>query len=672
MQMVLNSMQNGAMMSQINQSDGIQSDGSNRIDTNVFEELEQKPARVSHNGKENLSNLDIIKDKGLMLWKSTPTRIGMIAGGVGLAGLIYFAMPGEKQQVYHDIGRDGVAGVDVYVNSDEINADQAAYLSRKQQEQMQAKAEAGQTNAAVLDMPTVIDEQGNVISSVSQSTQDDSYLINDSNALSADLKINGLVVKDNPRFSQLHLLEGVFVKDLNTNQYYKLSTDGKAFIPSDIPGTPRKSETVSEPTMQAQSQYQPNQDSNNFNGNQGDGGFNSNNPEPAQQYSAEEDPDIKRFRTSFHENYDIYQQQSQNANTAMMDYQNQLIQHQQQLVNERQAIAQQSFQNTLSKVNGLGAKNSSYGVKTYSISSQSRQNGTSSNYGISSQSQANQHGYTNQAGYNNGYDVGVNGGSFDSGSNVNADGGFNVGVDSTLKSPMQYNRQATQGIVKGKNPGEFNDGVQVSGNANGTVNQKLGGTAVLPSHIVRAGTNYTVVVTKTTNSDYGTSVEARVMSGPFAGSTVYGSLVQQGRNAGIVFNSLQKQNPKSPIIPLTANAYSLDGKNGVAQVKRHYAQNYTHMALTSVLQGYGEAYANTGKKTTVERGDGTVITTSDGGDVRKEIEGNIAREFAAKLQQDVSHLGNRGPTYIVPAGTVLTMRFLSDWDTTQTSSSISN
>ena len=600
---------------------------------------------VAHHGQKNPDGMTMLSDKAKKIWATPHLRAGILIGAAAMATAVYVMLPDGSDTVQQIEGRDGVTAVEVTTETGEVNQDQAEYLARKQREEMEAKAASGETNAAVLATPTLIGEttEGSISSNTNSASDADAT---SSSSVVTGLRIAGEVVDGNPRFNRIDISEGVFYQDLNTGQYYKLTPDGRALVPSLAPGASPEAASSNTIPEHAMANAQQTQGVNVGGGDGGGTGGTGGPVEPTVPFNAEEDPDASRFRQKFASNYDAFMAQNQSIEQANSQYQQQMLQDQQMLMQQRQSLIQSSLSNAIGRVNSLTSSGSTFAPRAYSISSQGA-NGASgvvggvgaNGSGISSQGQGGVFGTTN---------YGFSAGDDTAGAGISGGSSVTAAADDSVKTP-QWTTNAT---------------------SSATGNQRLGGTAALPSHIVRAGTTYTVVVTKTVNSDYGNVVEARVVGGPFGGSTVYGQLAPQGRNAGIMFSGLQRNNVRSPIIPLNARAVSLDGKNGVAQVENHYLQNYTHMALTSALQGYGDAYANTGATTTVERSDGTVITTSDGENTRREVEANIARELSQRLQQDTAHLGNRPPTYIVPAGTVVQMRFSQDWDTTQVTNSI--
>lgn len=193
---------------------------------------------------------------------------------------------------------------------------------------------------------------------------------------------------------------------------------------------------------------------------------------------------------------------------------------------------------------------------------------------------------------------------------------------------------------------------------------------LLPNNIIRAGTSWPVVVTKSVNTDEGLQIIAQVMDGPFTGSEVYGIVQQTGRDIGVSFTRIVPPNPRKPIIPVNAMALTIGSQKQAVSSdrKNHYLQNYTVMAAESAIEGYGDAYSDQNTSTIIQS-DGTVIT-SKGKTTRKEVQGNILSQFADRLNNDVSKLGNRAPTYYVRQGAVLQMKLLTNLDRNQVASDI--
>lgn len=157
---------------------------------------------------------------------------------------------------------------------------------------------------------------------------------------------------------------------------------------------------------------------------------------------------------------------------------------------------------------------------------------------------------------------------------------------------------------------------------------------LLPKHIIRAGTSYPIVIINNINSDYTTTVKARVVSGSFSTMTVYGQIEPNGRNIGISFTAIEPKNPRQALIPI--NAY--DGTGKIANANHHYLQNYLTMVAQSYITGYGNAYANSGTTTTMNN-QGVVVTQSQRADSR-QIRGEIYASLADRLNQDVGIFAN--------------------------------
>lgn len=191
---------------------------------------------------------------------------------------------------------------------------------------------------------------------------------------------------------------------------------------------------------------------------------------------------------------------------------------------------------------------------------------------------------------------------------------------------------------------------------------------LLPKHIIRAGTSYPIAIINSINSDYTTTVKARVVSGPFSGMSVYGQIEPNGRNIGISFTAIEPKNPRQALIPINAIALTYDGTGKIANANHHYLQNYLTMVAQSYIAGYGNAYANSGTTTTMNN-QGVVVTQSQRADSR-QIRGEIYASLADRLNQDVGVFANRPTTFTIAAGTMLNMTLISNLDTHQSTPSI--
>lgn len=240
------------------------------------------------------------------------------------------------------------------------------------------------------------------------------------------------------------------------------------------------------------------------------------------------------------------------------------------------------------------------------------------------------------------------------------------------QTPKSY-QQKIQEAESSKTQNTQQSNTQPANNTGATTSKRIGDTDFLPRNVIRAGTSYTVVITKEVNTDNGNSVVAYIATGPLSGSLVHGRVIEQGaNNIGVQFTSIQRPNPRLPLLSVNAVAENINGKSGVAtSVNNHTVRNYAHRVVQSALRGYGDAYSNSIARTTVDRTDGSTVTSTDGSKVNsRQIAGEIAREFSTKIQSDFEKLGNKPTTYKIAAGTMLQMRITSDWDTTAVTSTL--
>lgn len=191
----------------------------------------------------------------------------------------------------------------------------------------------------------------------------------------------------------------------------------------------------------------------------------------------------------------------------------------------------------------------------------------------------------------------------------------------------------------------------------------------LSSHIVRVGTTWQVMVENRVNTDNGTTVFARVLSGPYANARLVGQISATGlanRSAGVVFNTLIPARKNKNAIPIQAVGMTIGSLDThiATSVNRHHLQRYGALIVQGVAGGYGEAYSNA-SGTTVERVDsnGNVIITN----VRekpdsKEIRGRVIGELGGQLQSELQGVRARPTTYVIEQGTPLTIMFTQNMD----------
>lgn len=191
----------------------------------------------------------------------------------------------------------------------------------------------------------------------------------------------------------------------------------------------------------------------------------------------------------------------------------------------------------------------------------------------------------------------------------------------------------------------------------------------LASHIVRVGTTWNVVVENEVNTDNGTTVFARVISGPYAGSRLVGTINSAGlanRSAGVIFETLIPERRNKNAIPIKAVGMTLGDLNThvATSVNRHYLQRYSALIAQGITGGYAEAYEdNSGVTSQVVNPDGsiTIISNKSKPDA-EEIRGQVIGQLGTELQGEFGAIRARPTTFTIEQGTPLTIMFVENMD----------
>ena len=189
----------------------------------------------------------------------------------------------------------------------------------------------------------------------------------------------------------------------------------------------------------------------------------------------------------------------------------------------------------------------------------------------------------------------------------------------------------------------------------------------LPSHVVRVGTTWNVVVENSVNTDNGTTVFARTLSGPYAGSRLVGKISTTGlgnRSAGVIFETLIPERRNKNAIPIQAVAMTLGNLDThvATSVNRHYLQRYAALIAQGVTGGYAEAYQDTsGSVSQIVNPDGTITTVSaNETPTSEEVRGQVIGQLGNELQGEFQAIRVRPTTYKIEQGTPLTVMFTSN------------
>lgn len=590
-----------------------------------------------------------------------PVAIGSGISVLVLGGVIY-AFTGNETNQYIEAGTANSAQVDPELDGrNNLNTTQAQFLSEQERLKAQAQAQDGVTNAAIITSAeanaprnTFVDENTSAMNVITNGQQG-------APRTTADLSKDTRLVKN---------------IDSEGNITFTDSITGDIFVPSDAatqkqaalyknaPATSQATYNTSQPSGQGGYNQGGNQNYNNYGGGgDGSGGGAYSNTyqdqggqqQQQQQQVAQPDMYLQNTRETLRNEYDAYAQQ-QTENQSNIQQRNEMLQQQQQqLYQQRQGLVQSSFSSAVDG-QGAGAQKAS-GFSSVNYNKPANQGGNNNFGGGNNPNGANPN---QSAGGNGGADFGTNG-NFGGGNNYQGGNG-SYGVAGT-----EYYPQNTPMLL----PSNVGGVPYQNYNQQGQGQNGLDANGKLPSHVLRAGTSIPVIITKSVNSDEGNRVTGEVLSGKFAGSTVYGVISPTARSVGVLFTRLAPPNPRKPIMPINAMATTLGSqKDAIAtDVKRHYGRNYGVLALTSILEGYGDAYEGAGQ-TSVVTDSGSIVTVKSNKVDTAQIRGEVIGNLGSRLTEDVAKAGSRPPTFLIAQGTVVNMILTNNLDTTAVATDI--
>lgn len=546
---------------------------------------------------------------------------------------------------------------------DALNVEQAQYLSEKQRAQAQANAENGVTNAAI-------------VTEITASAPQNSYLTTNTSDVSAITSEK----KDVPMtMAQLEAKPDRYSKTItDANKiYFTDKVTGKIIYPSD---------GVAQEALLRQSKFnQSNTAPSNataytangggagggYNGGAGGGGYNggaggnggnpqgvaTDNQNQQQSQPPQPDADLAKIKQTLYDDYEARIRENQAYQDALAQQQQAYMAQQQQVVTARQQQAQAAISAAMQQnTQSMGASNT-FTAQSYNKPQQAQRYG---NTQPATTTLYDAQGNPVQVPVSQ---LNGNTGGMVNPSNIGGVGNFNYTDNNVTLSPTgELTNTATPQTMR----------VGYGSSTNGAGNN-LTANGLLPANIIRAGTTWQMVVTKSVNTDEGLQVVGELITGKFAGAKIYGFAVPQGRSIGVNFTQILPKNPRKPIIPINAAATTIGSeKSAVATDKNnHYFQNYGVTVLTSAFEGYGEAYSNAGT-TVIAQSDGTVIKTTEGEVSDKQINGEILNRVGSRLNADIAKLGDRPPTFKIAQGSVLNVVLTQNLDVTNTTNSLSS
>ncbi len=204
-------------------------------------------------------------------------------------------------------------------------------------------------------------------------------------------------------------------------------------------------------------------------------------------------------------------------------------------------------------------------------------------------------------------------------------------------------------------------------NAGGTTTASSGNTASASSTsaagggnvpLFKAGTILFATIDTAINSDEPGPVMATIVTGQYKGAKLLGTLTNQGKAVMLTFNTMSLSDyPKS----IAINAVAIDQNTARTALStytdNHYLLRYGSVFAASFLQGYGNAFTQSGSATSTN-GLTTQTTTPDLSPQAKFFAalGNVGTQFNTTLANVV----NTPPTVHVASGTAVGILFLAD------------
>jgi len=189
------------------------------------------------------------------------------------------------------------------------------------------------------------------------------------------------------------------------------------------------------------------------------------------------------------------------------------------------------------------------------------------------------------------------------------------------------------------------------------------GTAAAPTSrrapVIRTGNILYAETISEINTDNGSDVLAVIRGGAWDKSKLIGKIETRPNNVGIRFTTLAPQDGRSA---MSINAVALrteDASQGVAEnIDHHTLERYMALGASSVLSGFGKAYAQT-PGTAVIAPSGTTITTTQEPSSR-QVAATTVGELGTNLSQEIQRGFNRPTTYSTPANQGFAVFFLAD------------
>lgn len=196
----------------------------------------------------------------------------------------------------------------------------------------------------------------------------------------------------------------------------------------------------------------------------------------------------------------------------------------------------------------------------------------------------------------------------------------------------------------------------IPGTANAATTGASANTAVV---LAKAGDMFNAILETAINSDESSPVFAKIITGPFKGARLIGSMGRTGEKVTVTFSKINIPNsPKSYSISAVAVDPETSRSALATDVDHHYFVKYALGLGAAFIQGYGDAMQRQNTDTVVSPLGS--VTTSTGqlsnGQIAKQALGTVGDRLSSDLQGDM----NRPVTVTVDSGTPIGVMLMDD------------
>lgn len=177
--------------------------------------------------------------------------------------------------------------------------------------------------------------------------------------------------------------------------------------------------------------------------------------------------------------------------------------------------------------------------------------------------------------------------------------------------------------------------------------------------LIKTGHSLYITTNSMVNTDHGGQLLATVRGGAWSGSQVICNIEQAPDNIRAHCTTLAPQDSRPTMKIDGVLLRESDMAQGIAEkINHHTISRYTALAVSSLLQGYGEAYSYQ-QGTAVVTANGTVLQTNQAPS-DKQVIGRALGQVGTNAGSEILKGFNRPTTYTTPANQGMILYFLSD------------